>query len=47
MQKAPAYYADGIPVFIGESYFAPGENMFIQMSTETPLMWASRTSTPS
>lgn len=34
MQKAPAYYADGIPVFIGESYFAPGENMFIQMSTE-------------
>ena len=34
MPKMPAYYADGVPVFIGESYFAPGENVFIQMSTE-------------
>lgn len=34
MGKAPAYYSDGVPVFIGESYFAPGENVFIQMSSE-------------
>lgn len=34
MGKMPAYYSDGVPVFIGESYFAPGENVFIQMSSE-------------
>lgn len=34
MSKKPTYYTGSIPVFIGEDYFLPGENVFIQMSNE-------------
>ncbi len=32
--RGPAYYSEGIPVFVGENYFDPGNNFFIQFADE-------------